>query len=146
MDEDKRKHLEFIQNIITRFNTNSFQIKGIAVAILTGLFAVYATTPKVIFILIGIPPLIIFWGINSYYLLQERKFRGIYNDITGLTNYNSVNSYEMPVKKYTKAKHRQFNYWNVVFSSTMIWFYLSLIILMTLISLLLKFKYCITFN
>jgi hypothetical protein len=146
MDEDKRKHLEFIQNIITRFNSNSFQIKGITVALLTGLFAVYATTPKVLFILIGIPPLIIFWGLNSFYLLNERKFRGIYNDITGLTNYNRVNSYEMPVKKYTKNKNKQFDYWNVVFSSTMIWFYLPLITLLTIVSLLLKFKYCIPIN
>jgi hypothetical protein len=28
MEIDKKQHLEFIQNIITRMNTNSFQIKG----------------------------------------------------------------------------------------------------------------------
>lgn len=27
MEPDKLKHLEFIQNVITRMNTNSFQIK-----------------------------------------------------------------------------------------------------------------------
>jgi len=31
--EEKKQHLEFIQNIITRMNTNSFQIKGIAIAV-----------------------------------------------------------------------------------------------------------------
>ncbi len=146
MSEDIRKHLEFTQNIITRFNANSFQIKGIAVAILTGLFAVYATTPKVIFIILGIPALVIFWGLNSYYLLQERKFRGIYNDIIGLTKYNSIKPYEMPVEKYTKEKDKQFSYWNVVFSDIMTWFYLSLIVFLLIIVIILIYKYSITIN
>ena len=39
MSEDKLKHLEFIQNIITRMNTNSFLIKGWAVTIASAILA-----------------------------------------------------------------------------------------------------------
>jgi hypothetical protein len=31
MEIDKKQHLEFFQNIITRMNTNSFQIKGLGI-------------------------------------------------------------------------------------------------------------------
>ena len=35
-DENKRKHLEFIQQVITRMNANSFLIKGWAVTLGSG--------------------------------------------------------------------------------------------------------------
>jgi hypothetical protein len=79
--DDNRKHLEFIQNIITRMNTNSFQIKGMTVTIVSALLAVYAATNNVSFIFIAVVPTIIFWCLDSYYLQQERKFRGVYNNV-----------------------------------------------------------------
>ena len=38
------KHLEFIQNVITRMNTNSFQIKGWSIVVVSALLAIYAST------------------------------------------------------------------------------------------------------
>ena len=35
MNENKLKHLEFIQNIITRMNSNSFVIKGWSITLVT---------------------------------------------------------------------------------------------------------------
>lgn len=140
MEEDKRQHLEFIQNIITRMNTNSFQIKGIAITIVSALMAIYASTPKVIFIFLGIPPIILFWFLDSYYLQQERKFRGVYNDVTGLKKIIEVKQYEMPIQKYTKKIDKQFDYWNVFFSPTIKWLYLSMIVFLIIIGILLKYK------
>ncbi len=40
MKEKKIKYLEFIQNTITRMNTNSFQVIAIAIAIVSALLAV----------------------------------------------------------------------------------------------------------
>ena len=113
MEEDKRQHLEFIQNIITRMNTNSFQIKGLAITIVTALMAIYASTQNVTFIFLGIPPIILFWFLDSYYLQQERKFRGVYNDVTGLKEKIKVKHYEMPIQKHTQAIDKQFSFWNV---------------------------------
>lgn len=81
MEENRVKHLELIQSIITRLNGNSFQIKGIAITIVAALLAVYASNGKVDFILIPILPSVIFWYLDAYYLQQERKFRGLYNDV-----------------------------------------------------------------
>ena len=123
----KEKHLEFIQGIITRMNTNSFQIKGLTITIASALIAIYASTKKIEFIFIGIIPAIFFWFLDAYYLQQERKFRGVYNDVAGITTINIVKEFEMPIHKYKKGKYC---YFNVFKSKTIIWFYLSIIIIL----------------
>jgi disulfide bond formation protein DsbB len=143
MDSEKMQHLEFIQNIITRMNTNSFQIKGMAITLLSALLAIYVSTQKVTFIFIGIPPLILFWLLDSYYLQQERKLRGVYNDVVGLKNKIEVKPYEIPIQKYTKDIDKHFSYWNVFCSQTVIWLYLTVILLLILIGGLLTFKDCL---
>jgi hypothetical protein len=143
MEEDKRQHLEFIQNVITRMNTNSFQIKGLAITIVTALMAIYASTPKVVFVFLGIPPTLLFWFLDSYYLQQERKFRGVYNDVTGLKDIIKVRPYEMPIQKYTKKINKQYSFWNVFFSKTIMWIYLSVIVFLIFIGFLLKYKDCL---
>ncbi|MBO4675896.1 MAG: hypothetical protein J5601_07440, partial [Elusimicrobiaceae bacterium] len=42
-EECKMQHLEFIQNVITRMNTNSFQIKELTILIVTACLAIYAS-------------------------------------------------------------------------------------------------------
>jgi hypothetical protein len=42
-NDNKIKHLEFIQGVITRMNANSFQIKGWSVTITAALLALYAS-------------------------------------------------------------------------------------------------------
>ena len=71
MNEEKRQHLEFIQNIITRMNANSFQIKGMTITIVSALMAIYAASENILFIFIGIFPTLLFWFLDSYYLQQE---------------------------------------------------------------------------
>lgn len=74
MSSEKMKHLEFIQNVITRMNTNSFQIKGWSVVIVSALLAIYASTKNNHFFLVAVFPTFIFWFLDAYYLNQERKF------------------------------------------------------------------------
>ncbi len=96
MTDEKIKHLEFIQNVITRMNTNSFQIKGWTVIILSALLAIYASTKNDYFILASIFPVLVFWFLDTYYLTQERKFRGLYNDVAGISdNPKKLKPFEM---------------------------------------------------
>ena len=81
MTEDKIKHLEFIQNIITRMNTNSFQIKEWMITIVSALLALYASSQEKMYIFVAIVPTLVFWCLDAYYLQQERKFRGLYDDV-----------------------------------------------------------------
>ena len=116
--ENKIKHLEFIQGTITRMNQNSFQIKGWMITIVSALLALYANSENVVYVLVAIVPAIIFWFLDAYYLQQERKFRGVYNDVAGLTSEDSrveIRDFEMPIQKYQCGKYC---YFNVLFSKT----------------------------
>ena len=116
--ENKIKHLEFIQATITRMNQNSFQIKGWMITIISALLALYANSGNTIYIFIAIVPAIVFWFLDAYYLQQERKFRGVYNDVAGLSSEDSrleIRDFEMPIQKYQCGKYC---YFNVLFSKT----------------------------
>lgn len=116
--DSKIKHLEFIQSTIARMNQNSFLIKGWMITIVSALLALYADSKKIAYIRIAIIPVIVFWFLDAYYLQQERRFRGIYNDVAGLSSEDSkkdVREFEMPLQKYQCGKYC---YFNVLFSIT----------------------------
>lgn len=129
MKEEKIKHLEFIQNIISRMNTNSFQIKGITATIVSALLAISLSEKSIDFLIISIFPIIIFWLLDSYYLSQERKFIGLYNDIIN-DQENKYKIFKMDISKYKTGK---FKFFNVLFSKTIIGFYLVTLIIIIFI-------------
>ncbi len=137
MDNNRIKHLEFLQNIITRMNTNSFQIKTFTVTMVSALLAVFASTKNELFILIGVFAVLLFWFLDSYYLQQERKFRGIYNNISGLKKDVAIKDFEMPIHKFVGG---QFNYWQVFCSKTICLFYGFII--SSLIIIFIVFNFC----
>ncbi len=99
----KEKHLEFIQNSIARMNTNSFQIKGWAVTIVSALLAVYAAFQIDYFILAAIFPAVVFWFLDANYLVQERRFRGLYDDVAGVSeNPKDVKPFDMCLDPYKR--------------------------------------------
>ena len=125
MTDDQRKHLEFIQNIITRMNANSFQLKGWAVTLVSALLALYASTKNNYFILTAVFPAMVMWFLDSYYLLQERKFRGLYNDTAGISDQpKTLKPFEMRPDLYVGGKY---TYWRCFFSITIIILYLPIV-------------------
>jgi len=137
MKNNKIKHLEFIQNIITRMNTNSFQIKGMSITITAALLALYAGSNKPLYLPIPIISTILFWFLDAYYLQQERKFRGVYNDVAKLSNLEfriDVRSFEMPIQKYVNGKY---SYLNVLWSKTIWPFYFIPIIVLLFTTIIL---------
>ena len=119
MLDNKIRHLEFIQNIISRMNKNSFQLKGWMITIVSALLALYASANSICFIWIAIVPTSLFWFMDAYYLQQERKFIGIYNDIAELSLEDeriAIREFEMPTYKYKGGKYC---YFNVLISKTL---------------------------
>lgn len=76
--EKKIRHLELIQVTINRFSTNSFQIKGWSVLIVSALFALAASDTNPFFAFLAYVPAIVFWGLDGYYLSMERIYRKLY--------------------------------------------------------------------
>lgn len=79
-DEKKIKHLEFIQNVITRMNSNSFMIKGWAVTLVAALFALSAKDSDPKFYFIAFIPIVSFWILDGFFIATERRFRDLYKD------------------------------------------------------------------
>ena len=128
MTEEQLKHLEFIQNIITRMNTNSFQMKGWAVTIISALLALYASTGINNFLLIGIFPALIFWFLDACYLTEERKFRGLYKDVAGISKVQKgIKPFEMSKDYYVGG---DFSYSKVLWSKTEWTLYLPIAIIL----------------
>lgn len=133
MDDIKIKHLEFIQNIINRMNSNSFFIKGWALTIVAALLALYADREKISYIYVAFLPTIAFWFLDSYYLQMERKFRGLYNDV--LVDEIMIKPFNMPIYNYKGCKYC---YLKVVFSKTILLVYASIIVLLFILIFLSK--------
>ena len=83
--EKKIKHLEMIQNIITRLANNSFSLKGWTVIFIAAVlgFAIKESNPN--YIPLVLFPIFAFWGLDGYYLRQEKLFRALYDKVRELS-------------------------------------------------------------
>ena len=77
----KLKHLEFIQAVINRMATNSATIKGWSITLVVALFALAAKDASMEFVLISYLPVLLFWGLDGYYLCKERGYRELYDEV-----------------------------------------------------------------
>ena len=79
--EAKLKHLEFIQNTITRMAHNSFLLKGWCITVVGAIIGInkdginWKVTTLAIFLTL------MFWALDGYFLSQERYFRGRYDEV-----------------------------------------------------------------
>ena len=80
--EAKLKHLEFIQGVINRLADASFRIKRWAVFLVSALMVLLVREND--FAWIGFMPVLVFWGLDGYFLAQERRFRDLYNHVRKL--------------------------------------------------------------
>jgi hypothetical protein len=82
--EKKQKHLEMILRIVERLSANSFLLKGWSVVLVSALFALAGKDAKVIFVYLCYFPAFAFWGLDGYFLLQERLYRRLYDRVRPL--------------------------------------------------------------
>jgi hypothetical protein len=118
MAENKSKHLEFIQNVITRMNSNSFLIKGWSVTLVSALFALAAKDANLNYVLISYIAIPIFWILDGFFISQERQYRALYNDVRS-QNEDSID-FNMNASSYNSGNRT----WLLgIFSKTLIPFY-----------------------
>ncbi|QJT02302.1 hypothetical protein G9272_19860 [Streptomyces asoensis] len=78
---DRLKHLEFLQAVITRLSNHSFLVKGWALTLAAGFFAVSSSQQSWQVAASGLVPLACFWFLDGLFLRQERLFRFLYDDV-----------------------------------------------------------------
>ena len=126
--DNKIKHLELVQDVISRMASNSFMLKGWAVTLVSGIFVLATKDTDKLYFLVAYIPVIIFWGLDSYYLLQERLYRSLYDKVRKTDESMIDFSLKATAKEFKSDKN---NFWNCIFSRTELWFYLPLALVCT---------------
>lgn len=122
--ENKRKHLEFIQNIISRMAGNLFFLRGWTITLIGALLALFSknNSPDYVFYFL-IVVVLIFWILDGYFLSQERSYRDLYNHVRKLKEEEI--DFSMDISEYQKYKKNTLIY--SMFSLTLLIFYLPLV-------------------
>jgi hypothetical protein len=126
------KHLDFIQNTITRMNTNSFLIKGACITITSALLALSISIKKLPLILIIMIPLTCFSLLDAVYLQLERKYRSLY--LHAIDKDPLIKDYDLDINKNFIKTNPKNKYYRVYFSKTIGLFYMLLTIIAVLCS------------
>ena len=121
--EPKLKHLEFIQGVVNRLASDSFRLKGWAVVLIAALFVLLVGEGRIELAAIGIVPVLLFWGLDSYFLWQERLFRALYDHVRRLENH--AVDFSMDTRAFRTGWNR--TWLGAALSITLILFYGALI-------------------
>lgn len=129
----KQAHLQMIQNVINRLSHNSFLLKGWSVVLVSAMFSVASYDKQILFVLLAYFPAVSFWGLDGYFLREERLFRELYNQIRELPEEEIDYSMDKG-----EVQDQVESWWKVVKSRTLLAFHgiiVGAIILVTAVSL-----------
>ena len=129
--ESKIKHLEFIQGVVNRLSTNSFLLKGWSVVLVSALFALSASDSNPAFIFLAYFPAIVFWGLDGYFLWQEKLYRALYDRVRAMED-NAID-FSMDV---SVVKDSVVSWATVAFSTTILAFHGVLLIAIIVVMLI----------
>jgi hypothetical protein len=118
MTGNKIKHLEFLQNVITRMNSNSFLIKGWTITIISALLALSSKDTNMNYFYISFIVIPTFWILDGFYLSQERQYRVLYNLVCSKTDVEI--DFNMDASGFNKGDKTWFR---STLSNTLLFFY-----------------------
>ena len=122
---DRRLYLEMIQGVVNRLSNNSFLLKGWTVVLVAGLFTLADFKNTQHMILLAYYPAIAFWGLDAYFLREERLFRKLYASVR--EKQHDID-YSLDTEQF---KGEVDSVLRIMFSKTLCWFYLTLLITLT---------------
>ena len=128
---DKQKHLEMIQGVINRFSTNSFLLKGWNVTLLSALFALSIRNCDFNLVYFAYIPTIILWGLDGFFVWQEKLFRKLYDCVRTLPNERV--DFSMDVDKITGENRPKWI--KTIFSKTLLPFHGMLILVIVILTI-----------
>ena len=103
MFENKLKHLEFIQKNISRMSTNSFLVKGWSITLFSALFTLSQNNSANYYVLMVYFAIPLFWYLNGFFLLHERRFRKLYDTVR--VKPASSTDFSMDTSDFNKGKN-----------------------------------------
>lgn len=125
---DKEKHLEMIENIISRMANCSFLIKGWTLTIIAAVFGLAAKDSDIKFVIIAYIIIPCFWWLDGFYLSQERKYRALYDKVREREGTQS--DFSMDTREFNNGRNTWFC---SIFSKTLNLFYIPLVAIVLII-------------
>lgn len=113
LTEHHIQHLGMIQDVIRRLADNSFSVRRWTLVTVGALIALAVRADEPILAYASLGPALIFWGLDGYYLRQERLFRRLYDKVR--TNPDSVEPFAMWAPDLASPRE---GYRSVMFSIT----------------------------
>jgi hypothetical protein len=109
--EDRRKHLEFVQAVITRLAQSSAAAKGWSLTVAAAAFGFSAVQSEWYLGLLGLVALIAFGRLDVHYLHQERLYRDLFDAV----RHDQVEPYSMDNRPFDTAgkKREAYESWSV---------------------------------
>ena len=125
----KLKHLELIQNVINRLAYSSFFLKGWTVIFVAAVLGFATKDSKPMYVWLAAIPTLSFWGLDGFYLNQERLFRRLYDTVRG-TDEDEID-FSMNTDPFKKSG----DWFKAVFSKTLLPFYLTILLVIGIVLL-----------
>jgi hypothetical protein len=116
--DERLTHLTLLQAVIARMGTNSFLLKGWSVTLVAAIFALAAKDSERSLVLLAYFPILVFWGLDAFFLHQEKLFRRLYEEVAaGRIPSNSLSMDTLAVRSSVPGAPQ------VAFSKTLIFFH-----------------------
>lgn len=133
IDSGRLKHLEIIQQVITRMANNSFLIKGWSLTLLSLVLAIGLKEKIYTLLWVMLLPSAMLWCLDGYYLYQEKLFRKLWDKYR-----NEQQDLPTDFTMDTTEFKSEISYWsNAIFSNPLRAFHGTLISILVVISLFL---------
>lgn len=127
------KEVDIIQSTINRMASNSFLIKGWTITLVVGTLLLKGTDIQAFIALI---PIGMFWGLDTYFLWQERLFRARYKWVIDNRLKSDERIFDMDTSAF-KTNVKIIEAW---YSRTLLLFYLT-ILSITIIYIVVSYCY-----
>jgi hypothetical protein len=125
LTDSQIKHLELVQGVIGRLASNSFLMKGWALTVSGAFFGFSAKDLDWRIAAVGLMPLMVFWGLDGYFLSRERMFRALYDAVR--KGDPNVEPFSMDYIQF-KRRGQVSNGWRAsLWSRTVAWFYVPVL-------------------
>jgi hypothetical protein len=130
------EHLKIIQGVINRMAQVSFVLKGWNVTLVVAILGFAAKSADVSLSLFALLPAVAFWGLDAYYLRQEKLFRELYARVIG-SKGEEIPKFSMDTSICNASVP---TWWRMLFNPTIIALHGSVIVIIIIISTVICYR------
>src|SRR6185369_731280 len=122
--------------VITRLAGNSFSMKGWSITVIAALMALAAKEANERYAAVALFPALCFWGLDAYYLRQERLFRRLYDAVRSEEKVGKPPEPIPLLSMNTKLIEASVESWfRIVISGTVFWLHFPILVSVVVVTI-----------